>query len=53
MSVGDVKGFRRRMKVLAILGHAPKPSGLSVSESIAREREAAARAAKSAVKKKK
>lgn len=50
MSVGDVKGSRRRFKQREKLGHTPKRSGLSVSESIARNKEIALRQAK--VKKK-
>lgn len=53
MSVGDVKGSRRRFKIRQIQGHAPKPSGLSVAQSIARNREVALRMAKSSAGKKK
>lgn len=53
MSVGDVKGFRRRFKVLENKGHAPKRSHISVSESIARARLAAAREGIKGAKKKK
>jgi len=51
MSVGDVKGFRRRLKTLEQKGHTPKRSHRSVSESIDHNRAVAARAAKSAKKK--
>ena len=46
MSVGDVKGFRRRLKVLKHKGHLPKPASGSVQESVAREKAAALAAAK-------
>ena len=46
MSVGDIKGSRRRFKVRQQLGEAPTPKGRSVHESIARERALAARLAK-------
>lgn len=52
MSVGDIKGSRRRMKILRALGHFPPKRGLSVSESIDRNRRIAARMAKSAGAKK-
>lgn len=46
MAVGDVKGARRRIRALQRKGHAPVKSGLSVSESISRQKEIAARARK-------
>lgn len=51
MSVGDIKGSRRRFKILTRKGQAPKRPGHSTSEAIARERAFAARQAKSAAKK--
>ena len=53
MSVGDVKGSRRRFKVAQQQGHAPRAKGRSVSESVARERALAQRLAKVAMGKKK
>lgn len=52
MSVGDVKGFRRRLKMLRHLGHLPKPSSQSVAESVAKERAYAAKLAAKGKKKK-
>lgn len=46
MSVGDIKGSRRRIKILKAEGHFPKKHGLSVSEMIIRNRTIAARMAK-------
>jgi hypothetical protein len=46
MSVGDVRGFRRRLKQLERLGHTPKRSHRSVSESIEHNRRIAAKMAK-------
>lgn len=43
MSVGDIKGARRRFKDRQKKGHAPKKSGLNVAQSIARHRAIAAR----------
>ena len=43
MSVGDRQGARRRFRVRQAMGHAPVPKGVSVGESIAREREKARR----------
>lgn len=51
MSVGDVKGFRRRLKVLKHKGHLPKPSGISIQDAVAREKAIAAAAAKRGKKK--
>lgn len=51
MSVGDVKGFRRRLKQLERKGHMPVRSHLTVAESIAKNREIAARVYKPAKKK--
>ena len=51
MSVGDIKGYRRRFKARQIAGHAPRPAGRSVAESIERNRITAARMAKAAQKK--
>lgn len=45
MSVGDIKGARRRFRIRQIKGHAPVPKGRSVSEIVAREREFAKRQA--------
>jgi hypothetical protein len=53
MSVGDVRGARRRFRIRQINGWAPTPKGRSVSEIVAREREYAKRAAKVAAGKKK
>lgn len=50
MSVGDVKGSRRRFKALVAKGHAPRPAGRSVAHSIEREKAKAARIAKAAKK---
>ena len=52
MSVGDVKGFRRRMKVLEAKGHTPKRTHISVADSIARQKAAADRLAGRSAKKK-
>lgn len=38
MSVGDVRGFKRRLRLLEQRGHAPKRAGLSLGESIARQK---------------
>ncbi len=46
MSVGDIKGYRRRFKILKQLGHAPTPKGRSVGEAVEAARRAAARQAK-------
>lgn len=46
MSVGDIKGFRRRLKVLEVKGHMPKRASVSVAVSVQRERERAMKAAK-------
>lgn len=43
MSIGDIKGARRRFKKRQQLGHAPKPNGLSIAQSIERNREVARR----------
>mgnify|MGYP007089694368 CR=1 FL=1 len=42
MSVGDIKGSRRRFKQLRREGHAPRAAGVSVSVSIERARKLAA-----------
>jgi hypothetical protein len=47
-----VKGFRRRVKILQQMGHWPKPSIRSVSESIERERRNAAKSLAAKKKKK-
>lgn len=52
MSVGDIKGYRRRFKIRQINGHAPRPAGRSVAQSIERNRIIAARMAKAAGQKK-
>lgn len=52
MSVGDIKGSRRRANILKAKGHFPPRRGLSVSEYIERNRAIAMRAAKSAGSKK-
>ena len=52
MSVGDIKGSRRRFKVRQINGHAPTPKGVSVSALIERNRKIAQRMAAAATKKK-
>jgi hypothetical protein len=44
MSAGDVKGFRRRLKVLEKLGYAPKRSNRTVSESVEHNRRLVAKA---------
>lgn len=46
MSVGDIKGARRRTKLLKRKGHYPKVPGLSVQALIQRNKDVAARAAK-------
>lgn len=51
MSIGDIKGARRRFKVRKAAGQAPKPAGLSVSAMIERNRQKAANQAKAAKKK--
>jgi hypothetical protein len=51
MSVGDVKGYRRRLKQMRNAGHAPKRSGLSVAASIDRNRRIALSMARVAKKK--
>lgn len=49
MSVGDIKGFRRRLKIAERAGHAPRRDrGATVQESIARNRAVAQRMAKAA-----
>lgn len=52
VSVADIKSYRRKLKARQRIGHAPKKSGLSVSESIAKNRELARRQAKAEKKKK-
>lgn len=46
MSVGDIKGSRRRNLLAKRRGHFPKPSGLNVMALIQRNKEIALRAAK-------
>lgn len=46
MSVGDIKGFRRRQKQARARGHLPKRSYSTISESISRGRALTARLAK-------
>lgn len=46
MSVGDIKGYRRRVKLLKRAGHFPKAPGMSVQALIQRGKDLAARAAK-------
>lgn len=50
MSIGDIKGSRRRAKILKAKGHFPPKRGLSVSEYIERNRAIAQRAMKAAKK---
>lgn len=50
MSVGDIKGARRRIKVLKQKGHFPRPASGSIAQSIAKAKELAARMAKAARK---
>lgn len=45
MSVGDVKGYRRRLKQAKARGHAPRKSYSTVAASIAQARAMAARLA--------
>ena len=52
MSVGDIKGSRRRFKVQQTKGHAPRGHAKSVADSITYNRLAAARIAKIKVVKK-
>ena len=52
MSVGDQRGFKRRLKILQILGHSPKPKQRSAQQAIDAERARAAKEAKRKVKKK-
>lgn len=51
MSVGDIKGYRRRIRAFQKLGHFPRKSGRSVGESIEYNRRIAAKAAKASKKK--
>lgn len=51
MSVGDIKGARRRFKQLERKGHAPRRTGRSVQEMIENNRRIAQRAAKTMAKK--
>lgn len=51
MSVGDIKGFRRRLKQAERAGHGSRRSGASVQESIARNRATAMRQAAASKKK--
>lgn len=52
MSVGDIKGSRRRFKVRQLNGQAPVPKGASVATLIERNRKIALRMANAASKKK-
>jgi hypothetical protein len=52
MSVGDVQGYRRRLKVLQINGHSPKPKQRTAAQAVEAERARAAKEAKRKVKKK-
>lgn len=53
MSVGDIKGARRRFRIRQINGHAPTPKGRSAAELIERNRAIAARMAKALQKRSK
>jgi len=53
MSVGDIKGARRRFREAQRNGHAPRPKGRSVADMIEKNRALAARAAKAAMKRSK
>lgn len=53
MSIGDVKGARRRQKIRQINGHAPKPKGRSIHASIEAEKRKALRMAAASGQKKK
>lgn len=46
MSVGDIRGFRRRQKQAAARGHMPKRSYVTISDAISQNRAMAARLAK-------
>lgn len=46
MSVGDIKGSRRRAKLLKRAGHFPKAPGMSVQALIQRNKDIASKAAK-------
>jgi hypothetical protein len=50
MSVGDIKGARRRFKQRQRKGEAPKKQGLSTTQLIERNRRIAANQAKTAKK---
>jgi hypothetical protein len=52
MSVGDVQGYKRRLKILQNLGHAPKPKQRTPQQAIDAERARAGKEAKRKVKKK-
>lgn len=51
MSVGDIKGARRKAKQRERDGHAPRKQGLSVAQSIERNRAIAKRMAQVGKKK--
>lgn len=52
MSVGDVQGFKRRLKILQNLGHSPKPKNRTAQQAVDAERARASKEAKRKVKKK-
>lgn len=52
MSVGDVRGFKRRLRILQILGQSPKPKNRTAQQAVEAERARAAKEAKRKVKKK-
>lgn len=52
MSVGDIKGSRRRIKILKAKGHYPVAHNYSIAEAITRNRIVAARMAKASGAKK-
>jgi hypothetical protein len=51
MSVGDIRGSRRRFKARIAAGHAPRPGQSSVAQSIDREKRKAMRIAAASKKK--
>lgn len=53
MSVGDIKGFRRRLKLRVVRGEAPKKAGYSVSELVARNKARAEKQARAMAKRSK
>ena len=53
MSVGDVKDYRRRLKLRALRSEAPKKAGYSIGELVARNKVRAEKQARAMAKRSK